>query len=325
MKKLNVVVAAVTVVMVVLGAAVTRADGAGGHHHGGKAAPKAKANKADAPGQFVCPMHPDVTASSPGTCPKCGMNLTPAHAGHGGTQTTVLQAEVTTSAPIRAGTRAEATLHLKSRDGAPVTMDGLTVAHTKKIHLLIIDPSLTDYHHEHPEPSAVPGQFSFRFTPAKPGPYRVWVDVIPTSSGEQEYVIADIPSDAAPEALTLRDTTLTSTVDGMKFDLTLDTATPTVGKPIRGKLRITGKDGKPFKRLEPIMGAYAHIVGFSEDNKTIAHIHPMGREPTKDSDRGGPELEFHLVPEKAGFLRLFSQVQVGGTSRFARFGLTAKD
>jgi Heavy metal binding domain len=25
---------------------------------------------------FSCPMHPDVTSSSPGKCPKCGMNLT---------------------------------------------------------------------------------------------------------------------------------------------------------------------------------------------------------------------------------------------------------
>ena len=24
---------------------------------------------------YVCPMHPDVTSTSPGTCPKCGMKL----------------------------------------------------------------------------------------------------------------------------------------------------------------------------------------------------------------------------------------------------------
>lgn len=26
---------------------------------------------------YVCPMHPEVTASSAGRCPKCGMNLVP--------------------------------------------------------------------------------------------------------------------------------------------------------------------------------------------------------------------------------------------------------
>ena len=35
---------------------------------------------------YVCPMHPDVTATTPGTCPKCGMKLVPAQgmAEHGG-------------------------------------------------------------------------------------------------------------------------------------------------------------------------------------------------------------------------------------------------
>jgi FtsP/CotA-like multicopper oxidase with cupredoxin domain len=30
-----------------------------------------------APSSYVCPMHPEVTASQPGTCPKCGMKLVP--------------------------------------------------------------------------------------------------------------------------------------------------------------------------------------------------------------------------------------------------------
>jgi Heavy metal binding domain len=30
------------------------------------------------PASYVCPMHPEVTSSEPGTCPKCGMKLVPA-------------------------------------------------------------------------------------------------------------------------------------------------------------------------------------------------------------------------------------------------------
>ena len=32
------------------------------------------------PASYVCPMHPEVTSSEPGTCPKCGMKLVPADA-----------------------------------------------------------------------------------------------------------------------------------------------------------------------------------------------------------------------------------------------------
>ncbi|MCB1095998.1 MAG: heavy metal translocating P-type ATPase [Verrucomicrobiae bacterium] len=39
------------------------------HHHGQNAASKAR------PGQWTCPMHPEVVSDNPGDCPKCGMAL----------------------------------------------------------------------------------------------------------------------------------------------------------------------------------------------------------------------------------------------------------
>ena len=46
------------------------ADGHSGHVHG-SAAPAATAAK------YTCPMHAEVVANAPGSCPKCGMNLVP--------------------------------------------------------------------------------------------------------------------------------------------------------------------------------------------------------------------------------------------------------
>jgi hypothetical protein len=40
------------------------------HHHTAPAAPAP-------PAAYVCPMHPDVTSASPGSCPRCGMKLVP--------------------------------------------------------------------------------------------------------------------------------------------------------------------------------------------------------------------------------------------------------
>ena len=41
---------------------------------------KLVAVEAPAPTTYACPMHPEVTASEPATCPKCGMKLVPADA-----------------------------------------------------------------------------------------------------------------------------------------------------------------------------------------------------------------------------------------------------
>ena len=73
------------------------------------------------------------------------------------------------------------------------------------------------------------------------------------------------------------------------------------------------------------MGAYAHMVGFADDYETIAHVHPMGREPVSAAERGGPTLRFHVTPEKAGLLRLWAQVQIDGEQIFAPFTVTVAE
>jgi hypothetical protein len=54
----------------------------------------------------------------------------------------------------------------------------------------------------------------------------------------------------------------------------------------------------------------------------VLHIHPLGKEPTLESQRGGPKLEFHIAPEKPGFVKFFAQVRIDGKDLFAPFGVT---
>ena len=110
-------------------------------------------------------------------------------------------------------------------------------------------------------------------------------------------------------------------VEGLKYEIVFNKAKLKVGDAAKGKLRIISPNGKIFTQLEPIMATYAHLVGFGEDYKSIVHIHPMGAEPTKDTDRGAGSLEFHIEPEQPGLMRLYAQVQIGGVSKFARFTL----
>ncbi len=288
--------------------------------------------------KFQCPMK-DFTGDKAGDCPKCGMKLkavvpalaaSGAHAEHGkahghGSAVPTINVALKAAQPLVVGQKAEVTARLTTKDGKPVAMDALKEAHTRKLHFLIIDQSLTDYHHEHPEPTATPGEYTFSFMVRKPGAYRVWADLVPVATGEQEYVTADLPAETKGEPLANREETMTATVEGMTYTVTFKEPLE-VGGPSLGTLTVKDAKGEVFLSLEPVMGAYAHLVGFSEDFKTIAHIHPMGEEPTKETDRGAGKLDFHIVPEQAGLLRLFAQVQIGGVSKFAPFTLSvAKD
>jgi hypothetical protein len=205
-----------------------------------------------------------------------------------------------------------------------VKLDGLLEMHTKKIHLLINDHSLSDYHHEHPQPTTRPGDYQFTFTPAKPGPYRIWADVVPAATSVQEYVIADLPADTAPQPIADREMQLSTVIDGLKYSLAFDPAALPVRakQTIVGTITVTASDGTGFTQLEPVMGAFAHIVGFSEDGKSVLHIHPIGKEPTAPTDRAGPAFAFKFYAPSAGFLRLYCQVHINGKDVFAPFNLT---
>ncbi|KTD64476.1 hypothetical protein Lspi_1283 [Legionella spiritensis] len=185
-----------------------------------------------------------------------------------------------------------------------------------------------DYSHVHPVETTTPGVYQFEWQPnLKNATYRTWADLLPANTKIQEYIIADFPSPKNIKGLgghIDRQPLFESTVDGYQFKLSFDKTPLQVGQPAMGKIDIVDAKGNPVHTLEPIMGAYAHIVGFNEDFKTVTHVHPMGKEPTNGFERGGPELQFHIEPNKAGFIKLFTQVQIDGKTLFAPFGIPVK-
>jgi hypothetical protein len=276
---------------------------------------------------FTCPMHRDVVGKRTDLCPKCGMPLDqvsrvlPSGSGFPSVGQQTVRASVTTAAPLTVGEPVAALLKLQRPNGDAVSLSDLIETHTKKVHLLIVDSSLTDYHHEHPVPTRNPGEYSFSFTPGKPGSYRVWADVRPYPLGLQEYAMTDIPAATSAEPLTNRNVNFKADADGLNYELILPQKTIQVGRPISARLRVTSADGKGFTQLEPLMGAFAHLVGFNEDYKTVMHMHSKGSLVVDPAARGGPELEFQIYALQPGFVRLFAQVQIEGRSRFIPFGL----
>ena len=273
--------------------------------------------------RYTCPMHADVIGGKDDTCGMCGMTLdqlvvlvpsdtTVQHA---------VVATITADAPLQPGKAAHAVLHLRRGDNEPVTPAELIETHTRKIHLLVVDGSLTDYHHEHPQPGATPGDYVFDFTPNKPGPYLAWADLRPLPMGLQEYEKAIIAGVGKSDPITDREPRLSGDANGLHFELSLPQVRVKVGEPVEAKLRITNPDGSGFDQLEPVMAAFAHLVGFNEDRETVLHMHPTGAPISNQDERGGPELEFKIYATKPGFVRLFCQVQVDGRQVFVPFNL----
>lgn len=211
-------------------------------------------------------------------------------------------------------------LRLRDSAGQGVGSLQLVEMHTRRLHVLVIDPTLEDYHHEHPITSGRPGDFVFHFTPKTTGPYLMWLDVTPLATGRNEMPQAIIGGTGVVTGAVARTTQLQCTNEGWRFELRLDRKRVFAGEPVNARLRVIDAEGKACFGLEPLMGAFAHVVGFMDDRQTMIHVHSHG-DPPHELSRSGPEVPFRFTAPKAGFLKLFVQTQVGGTVLLARFGL----
>ncbi len=282
---------------------------------------------------YFCPMHSDFVAQDPKTpCGKCAMDLLvrriPYSFVYAKPGEPSIRLTATPNGPVVAGKKLEVTIRMERGDKSPVKPNDLMVIHTEPIHLLIEEPGLSDYHHELPKPTKTPGEYAFSFIPQKSAPYRIWADIVPVATGVQELPFADLPSDGKPDAVQNTATQMESTVDGFHFKLDLGggNETPPKARTARGMtVTVTDAAGAPVHALEPVMNAFAHLVGFYGDRQTIVHVHPSGGDVLSSEARGGPALSFVFFPPKPGFVRLYCQVSIGGKMRFASFNVNVAE
>jgi hypothetical protein len=225
-------------------------------------------------------------------------------------------------APPAPGVASRFTLTLKTASGKPIAPEDLIVAHTKLLHLLIIDPWLDDYQHVHPEPGRAKGEWTFAFTPRREGRYRVFADFTPVATARGLYASADVPvGRAAPEGLTLtlqHPLNWTADQGGYHFELI------PVKEPVRARLpadlrlRITRSGGGRVP-LGLVMGAFAHLVAFDETRSGFAHLHPMETDVTIPPDAVRPELNFKITIPRAGRYVIWAQVILDGRDTFVPF------
>jgi hypothetical protein len=231
-----------------------------------------------------------------------------------------------TDKPPAAGREIQAVVQLHTGSGKPIAPDDLLVTHTRRMHLLIVDPGLSDYQHVHPEPGARPGEWGFRFTPRLAGSYRVFGDFTPAATGRGLYASAELEVAGTPVIAEDAWTALADgevVRDGVVFKLRT-VEPPRAGKPIELRFAMHRRDGGPV-RLEPVMGAFAHLVAFDRARSGFAHLHPTEADLTRPLDGRHPVLSFKLTVPDPGEYVVWAQVNSDGEEAFVPFQLRVQD
>ncbi len=212
------------------------------------------------------------------------------------------------------------TLTLRTASGKPIGPDDLMVAHTRKLHLLVVDPTLQDYQHIHPEPGARAGQWVFTLAPARTGVYRVFADFTPVATRRGLYAAADFT--VPGEVMTvLRTTNDEGEAHGFAFTLERpDVFRAGVPAALRLRIESPGESKSPVP-LQPVMGAFAHVVAFDEARSGFAHLHPQETDLTQPPDPLRPVLHLQVTIPTPGRYVVWAQVNLGGDEVFVPFWL----
>lgn len=218
---------------------------------------------------------------------------------------------------INRGEMTEFTFRLATSTGKPIAPVDLLVAHTRKLHLMVVDPSLTDYQHIHPTAGEVPGEWHVSFAPRLAGTYRVFADFTPTATARGLYASVDIAVPGTPPSLDHRPQ-LQHTSGEYRFELRMDDGRVRAREPADLTLLIRHIDGGPVA-LGEVMGAFAHLVAFDEGRTGFAHLHPRETDLERPPDLRAPELHFNITIPQPGLFVIWAQLVLDGTETFVPF------
>lgn len=234
---------------------------------------------------------------------------------------TAVQSPVTmtmaTDVPPAVGRPMHVTLHLRTTSGKPVGPNDLLVTHTKLLHLMVVDPSLRDYQHVHPVPGPTPGEWDLDLTPHRAGLYRLFADFTPAATASALYATASFTVPGTPDVPPAADN-LMCREDGFGYVLTPQEPFR-AGDVVDLTLTVESAGAHRPVRLDPVMGAFAHLVAFDQSRTGFAHIHPLETDLNQRLDPYRPQLTFKVLIPHAGRYVIWSEINSGGRLRFAPF------
>ena len=233
-----------------------------------------------------------------------------------------VEMEISLSGEPTLGVAQEVTLELLTSGGMPIAPHELAITHTKQMHVMVVDPSLQDYHHVHPKADGLNGQYTFEFTPNRAGRYQVFTEIVPLRTRRQIIATGaiEVAGDASPMEF---DHQTQGVVDGIRFDISGVPERLKTGVDYRFELTVSAADGGAVE-LEDVMGAKGHMVAFDAAGKGFAHMHPIDSVVSARSLEREAGLAFLFNVPNPGWYRVFAQIQVAGRGVFGHFDLEVK-
>jgi hypothetical protein len=238
------------------------------------------------------------------------------------------------SAPVKAGVPTKVAFTILQPDGKPLTQFKRGPGPHTGVHLIIVRRDLATIIHQHP-PVGPGGRISDTITFAKPGPYRVEIDVYPKTAGPipnfQLTSKLTVAGAYAPE--TLPPLRLTQTVDGFRFTLHGLPRLRAI-QPAFLDFTVTGPDGKPAQ-FQTWFGALAHAIFFRRGTLDYFHTHVcapgasgctsvFGAARVTGTSATPGRLKVGVLVPISGTWRLFLQCHVDGRVLTAPFTLRVR-
>jgi hypothetical protein len=263
----------------------------------------------------------------------CGGSSKPSFPTIGAARTFTL-ADFKPTGPAVAGRPTKLSFVIRQPDGTPMTRFKRGPGPHTGVHLIVVRNDLAAIVHRHP-PIAADGTISDTITFAKPGPYKVVVDVYPNTTGPQPnfqlFGSLRVSGQYRPEPLPAF--TPSVVVDGYHFVMK--------GRPSLRAIQaafltidVTSPQGKPV-RFTPWYGALAHAIFFRRGSLTYFHTHvcargaagctsTLGSTKVTGSSSTPGKLNVGVLVPVPGTWRLFLQCRVAGRVLTAPFTLQVR-
>lgn len=151
--------------------------------------------------------------------------------------------------------------------------ENLYVIHEKKLHMLIYDSALKEFHHVHPEYKN--NQWEVDLDIPINGKYWVWAQGGIDADGEEFSAVTELKISNGTAAWKTPPV-LSDIREGVSgtSKVTMDNKTLMAGKTALLNLKFTRTDGTQPNIMQ-YLGAFAHIVAVPDDGDDLLHVHPM--------------------------------------------------